>query len=207
VSPTSVVAVSTSSHPASRTIVQFKNCWPCCPLAAACPAVPFAAAGVEATHVKAVTLSAPEAVEPHLAALRSVDVTLVGRVTVHMEGAGDRQPPPRMSPVRLDTPYPPPAVPLSSSSAASASATTLRLHDGGRETRKVDEVELNERIGYGAAAVLCGRSGVEVVLLQLRRMGQSPEKPKGYGAELPPHRWSHRPPPAAAVAEKVALGR
>jgi len=82
------------------------------------------------------------------------------------------------------------------------------LHESARETRKVELVELNETTGYGAAAVLRGRWGVEVVALQPRRMGQSPEKPKGYGAtKLPPHRRSHRPPPAPAVAQKVAWGR
>jgi hypothetical protein len=56
---------------------------------------------------------------------------------------------------------------------------TVRLHDGARETTKVELVELNERTGYGAAAVLRGRRGVEAVALQPRRKGQSPEKPKG----------------------------
>jgi hypothetical protein len=40
-------------------------------------------------------------------------------------------------------------------------------------------VELNEEMGYGAAAVLRGRRGMELVALQARRMGQSAEKPKG----------------------------
>ena len=80
------------------------------------------------------------------------------------------------------------------------------MHESARETRKVELVELNETTGYGAAAVLRGRWGVEVVALQPRRMGQSPEKPKGYGAtKPPPHRCSHRPP--AAVAQKVTWGR
>ena len=80
------------------------------------------------------------------------------------------------------------------------------MHESARETRKVEAVELNDRIGYGAAAVLRGRRGVEAVALQSRRMGQSPEKPKGYGATKPsPHRYSHRPRPA--VAQKVTWGR
>jgi len=43
--------------------------------------------------------------------------------------------------------------------------------------------------------------------LQPRRMGQSPEKPKGYGTmKPPPHRRSHRLPPAPAVAQRAAWG-
>jgi hypothetical protein len=64
------------------------------------------------------------------------------------------------------------------------------------ETRKVEVVELNERMGYGAAAVLCGSSGVDVAALQARGMGQSPEKPKGYGTTEPTQRWLHPPPPS-----------
>lgn len=56
---------------------------------------------------------------------------------------------------------------------------TLRLQEGSMETRKVEAVELKARTGYGAATVLCGRSAVELAALQARRMGQSPEKPKG----------------------------
>ena len=68
---------------------------------------------------------------------------------------------------------------------------TVRLHEGATETTKVEVLELNEVIGYGASAVLfVRRSGVDEVALQSRRMGQSPEKPKGYGTEVLPHRRS-----------------
>jgi hypothetical protein len=57
---------------------------------------------------------------------------------------------------------------------------TVRLQDGATETRKVEALGWNERIGYGSAAVLCRRSGrLEMVALHVRRMGQSPEKPNG----------------------------
>ncbi|TVT99081.1 hypothetical protein EJB05_55580, partial [Eragrostis curvula] len=84
-----------------------------------------------------------------------------------------------------------------------AAAATVRLHEGSRRARKVEAVELNERIGYAAVALLCGSSAVEVVALQIKRMGQSPEKPKGYGTAPPLHRRWH-PPPSPAAMEKVA---
>ena len=85
--------------------------------------------------------------------------------------------------------------------SAALASLTVRLHEGGSETRKVEAVALNERIVYGeAGAGLCGRSGVDAEALQSRRMGQSPENPKGYGTEVLPHRRSLQLPLLAAAA-------
>jgi len=100
--------------------------------------------------------------------------------------------------------------------SAALASLTVRLHEGGSETRKVEAVALNERIGYvdddaAAAVLLVRRSGVEAEALQPSRMGQSPEKPKGYGTPVLPHWRSHRTPPltaaAAAEEEEVAWRR
>jgi hypothetical protein len=92
--------------------------------------------------------------------------------------------------------------------SAALASLTVRLHEGGSETRKVEAVALNERIVYGeAAAGLFGRSAVDAEALQRRRMGQSPEKPKGYGTEVLPHRRSLQLPLRAAAAEEVSYER
>jgi len=95
--------------------------------------------------------------------------------------------------------------------SAALASLTVRLHEGGSETRKVEAAALNERIVYGeAGAGLCGRSGVDAEALQSRRMGQSPENPKGYGTEVLPHRRSLQLPLLAAAAaeeEEVSYER
>jgi len=115
-----------------------------------------------------------------------------------------RQLPLRKSPVWFVTPYPEPL-------SAALASPTVRLHDVGRETRKVEALALNERIVYGEAAVpaLCGSSSdaAELVWLQVRVMGQSPEKPKGYGTVVLPHWRSHRTPPLTAEVAWRRKGR
>jgi hypothetical protein len=185
--------VSASWHPAASTVSQRKN-WPSPFVAAGLPG----AGGAESTHVQDVSLPPP----PHCAVRRMAAMTPDGTLQLlAFEFELEPQPPRRKSPVREETPYPAP------SSAALASATP-RPHDGARETRKVEAVALNENTGYGAPAVLPGSSAVEVLALQVRRIGQSPppEKPKGYGTVVLPHCRLHDDP-ADAGAEKVASGR
>jgi hypothetical protein len=163
--------------------------WPS-PLAASAL---LASGGVEATHVQladaAVPLPPPP--PPHCAVRRSLVISSDGTAQPEFACAGPPPPPPlpllqpplpprTKIPVWEETPY---RAPVSDAFASGM----VRLHRGDSVTTKVELVELNERIGYGAAAAAAavvllptGRSGVEAVAPQAaRRMGQSPEKPKG----------------------------